>query len=87
MKTDQLTLRLPAELSKALEGEAKERGVPRSQLVREALHAYLGATVQAGTGRTSWDRIAPYQGAVSLSPEDAEASQIARRIREHNWRE
>jgi hypothetical protein len=87
MNNEQLTLRLPAELAKALEGEAKERGVPRSQLVREALHAYLGATPHPGPGRATWDRIAPYQGAVSLSPEDADAAEVARRIREHNWRE
>lgn len=83
---DQLSLRLPADLAKALERESRERGVPRSQMVREAVQAYLGAPV-VSPGMTTWDRIAPYQGALSRNPEDAEASEIARRVRQHNWRE
>ena len=41
MKADHLTLRLPRELARALSRWARERGIPKSQLVREAVARYL----------------------------------------------
>ena len=43
MKDDHLTLRLPAALARALARLARARGLPRSQLVREAIAGYVGA--------------------------------------------
>ena len=43
MKDDHLTLRLPQALARALARWARERGVPKSQLVREAVGRYLSA--------------------------------------------
>jgi hypothetical protein len=75
---------------------ARQRGVPKSQLVREALEAYLTpkpgpADVPATAPATApllsvRDRTAPYIGVINLSgPGDAEA--IADRVRRRNWRE
>ena len=41
MKDHHLTLRLPRELARALSRWARERGVPKSQLAREAMARYL----------------------------------------------
>jgi len=41
MKDSHLTLRLPADLARALARWAHSRGVPKSQLVREAVARYL----------------------------------------------
>jgi len=41
MKDSHLTLRLPAGLARALARWARDRGVPKSQLVREAVARYL----------------------------------------------
>lgn len=75
---------------------AKQRGVPKSQLVREALEAYLALKPGPVDGPVNApvsapmlsvrDRTAPYIGAINLSgPGDAEA--IADRVRRRNWRE
>ncbi len=37
------TLYLPIDLQRALRDEARRRGRPQAQLVREALHAYLSS--------------------------------------------
>ena len=41
MKDSHLTLRLPADLSRALARWARSRSVPKSQVVREAVASYL----------------------------------------------
>jgi hypothetical protein len=41
MKDSHLTLRLPADLARAIARWARSRGVPKSQLVREAVARYL----------------------------------------------
>ena len=41
MKDDHLTLRIPRDLARALDRWARERGVPKSQLAREAVARYL----------------------------------------------
>ncbi len=43
MKTSHVTLRLPRELARALTRWARERGVAKSHVVREAVTAYLNA--------------------------------------------
>lgn len=42
--TARVTISLPDSLVERLDEEARELGVPRSQLVQESLAAYLGAT-------------------------------------------
>ena len=83
---DQLTFRIPKELASVLNRSARERGVPRSQLVREALRQYLAAEPPAEPGEI-WRRIAKYKGIVALDHDAIDADPIARQIRDHNWRE
>jgi hypothetical protein len=83
---DQLTLRIPRALARALTASARERGVPKSQLVREALREYLAAEAQP-VPVDIWRRIVKYKGIVALDHAAIDADPIARQIREHNWRE
>jgi predicted transcriptional regulator len=87
---DQLTLRLPTALARQLDQRARAAGVKRSQLVREALAAYLSVD-PAGTASRSaaavHERIAPFLGALQLDRKAAERDELARRLRRHNWRE
>ena len=84
---DQTSFRLPLGMLRELERVAKERGVPKSQLVREALELYLNKPAHSeSAGLSIQDRTAPYIGSINLSgPGDAEA--IADRVRRRNWRE
>jgi hypothetical protein len=41
MKDEHLTLRLPRDLARALSRWARERGIPKSQVVREAVAQYF----------------------------------------------
>ena len=85
---DQTSFRLPREMQRQIERVAKERGVPKSQLVREALELYLNKPPpgESRPGLSLQDRSAPYIGSINLSgPGDAEA--IADRVRRRNWRE
>lgn len=52
MKDSHLTLRLPAALARLLDRLARTRGLPKSQLVREAVAIYLGAEDIGPTERT-----------------------------------
>jgi hypothetical protein len=82
---DQTSFRLPREMLQELAQQAKARGVPRSQLVREALEIYLATPAAELPVLTVRDRSAPYIGRVDLSgPGDAES--IADRVRRRNWR-
>lgn len=84
---EQLTFRLPRDVARLLARRARERGVPRSQLVREAVAVYL-ARPAAETGPIDRrQRIAPYVGAVTLDPAAIERDALARQIRRHNWRD
>ena len=82
---EQLSLRLPAELARALRRAARERGVARSLLVREALQAYFAAGAPPDP-EAAWQRFAVLAGSVRLTPAGAERDALARRIRDHNWR-
>lgn len=82
---DQTSFRLPREMLHELGRLAKERGVPRSQLVREALELYLASPVMEAPVLTVRDRSAPYIGTIDLTgPGDAES--VADRVRRRNWR-
>ena len=82
---DQTSFRLPREMLGELGRLAKERGVPRSQLVREALELYLSSPVTEAPVLTVRDRSAPYIGTIDLTgPGDAES--VADRVRRRNWR-
>lgn len=82
---DQVTLRLPRELATALRRKAREKGVTKSQVVREALAAYLA--VSDAEPDAAWERITPFIGAVRLDPAAVEQDALVRQIRDHNWRQ
>ena len=83
----QLTLRVPADLAKRLAARARQTGVKRSQVVREALQAFLATGMEAPRTTSVRERLAPYIGAVSLDAPSVERDDLARRLRSHNWRE
>ena len=84
---DQLTFRIPKELALALSHLARDRGVPRSQVVREALREYLGSGTATTDRATILKRLEAYRGIAALDHAAIEADPIARQIYEHNWRE
>lgn len=75
MKTSHLTLRLPRDLARALSRWAREHGVPKSQVAREAVAVYLAPTPPApGTPRvTARDLAARWPTLPRLTPEEASA--------------
>jgi len=85
MRDEQLTLRLPHELLRDIDRRARALGVPKAQVVREALAAYLAAPAEA-------DPAAPLQavsaliGSLALDRQAIERNEIAARVRRHNWR-
>jgi len=82
---DQTSFRLPREMLRELGRLAKQRGVPKSYLVREALELYLASPATESPVLTVRDRSAPYIGSVDLTgPGDAES--VADRVRRRNWR-
>ncbi len=83
---DQLTFRLPRAVARALARRARERQVPKSLLVREALEAYLGAPGGTAEPVDPQVRIAPFVGAVTLDRAAIDRDAIARQIRRRNWR-
>lgn len=83
---DQLTLRLSTDLARALERRARERGVPRSQLVREAIQHYLTSAPSAPEQADIWHRLARFQGVAPLDEEAVHAHPLARQIEDRNWR-
>lgn len=81
----QTTFRLPTPLAQALARLARERGVPKSQLVREALEQYL-AQGEPLTPNQVRERTSPYIGALRLDAAKIRSDPGARLIRERNWR-
>ncbi|MGH7644479.1 MAG: ribbon-helix-helix protein, CopG family [Gemmatimonadales bacterium] len=61
----QLTLRVPREVARALARRAQARGVARSQVVREALRAYLALEL-ARAPRNVRERLERYRGSLRL---------------------
>ena len=86
MKEDQLTLRLPKDLARLLARRARERRLPKSQVVREAIQAYL-ASEQPPPPGGAWQRVAHLVGSMPLDHQAIERDELARQIRDHNWRE
>jgi Arc/MetJ-type ribon-helix-helix transcriptional regulator len=86
MKDAQITLRLPKELARALSRTAKARGVPRSQLVREAVQKYVAEPGEP-TREELWQRVQPFIGSVHGDQEAMMADPVARQMWEHNFRE
>ena len=84
---EQITFRLPKVLARALARRARQRGVPKSLLVREAVHAYLGQPLGGARPAAVWERIAPFAGSVRSDRASAEQDALTQRLRQHNWRE
>jgi hypothetical protein len=64
---NQLTFRISHEIARAIARRARERGVPKSQVVREALRVYLALEL-ARPPRNVGERLERYRGIVSLQP-------------------
>jgi hypothetical protein len=84
--TDQTSFRLPPAMLRELQRVAIQRGVPKSQLVREALERYLANPAGDAPGLPLSARSAPFIGSINLSG-PGEAEGIADRVRRRNWRE
>ena len=75
MKDSHLTLRLPAALARALARKARTAGVPKSQLVREAVARYLAPADALGSSRppvTARDLAARWPTLPRMAPEDVD---------------
>ena len=81
-----MSFRIPSELLKEIEERAKELGVPKSMVVREAIAAYVVGRRPAQRA-SSWERVKSLAGAIELDPAAVESNEIARAIRRHNWRQ
>jgi len=76
MKDTHLTLRLPAALAKALAKWAAARGVPKSQVAREAVARYLSPAPAGPSevgGLTARELAVRWSGLPRLLPEEADA--------------
>lgn len=73
---EQLTVRLPRELARALSDEAERRGLNRSDVVRMALRTYLESTAEAE--ERPFERVRHLVGAVRSGVRD-----LGTRHREH----
>jgi predicted DNA-binding protein len=88
MKDEQVTLRLPRALARQLARRARELGEPKSHVVREALQHYLAPEpLVAIDPAAAWERVKHMVGAFPLDHDAIERDEIARQIRDHNWRE
>lgn len=66
----QITVRVPTDLLKRLDRLAAQRGVGRSELVREAIRAYLAGPLEGGPGDRVFDRVRDLAGVVYGGPPD-----------------
>ena len=84
----QTSFRLPPEMLRELSKLARQRGVPKSQLVREALEQYLAGAPSGSVAQpmSVRERSAPYIGAIRL-PESSADDEVSVRIRRNNWRD
>ena len=74
MKDSHLTLRLPAELARALARWARARGVPKSQVAREAVARYLAPATpleERHPRLTARELAARWSSFPHLTPEEA----------------
>jgi len=86
MKTEQLTLRVDRVIAAALRRRARERRIPKSQVVREALAAYLVGDAGPEDAAGAWERVSAMAGSLRLDHATAGSDPIAQRLRAHNWR-
>ena len=74
MKNAYLSLRLPGDLARALARWARERGVPRSQVVREAVARYLApAPPEPPRSLTARELATRWPSLPRLTPDEAGA--------------
>jgi Arc/MetJ-type ribon-helix-helix transcriptional regulator len=85
MRDEQLTLRLPRELLRDIDRRARALCVPKAQVVREALSAYLAGPAEADSD-AGLRAVTSLVGSLSLDPQAVEHDEIAARLRRHNWR-
>ena len=85
MRDEQLTLRLPHELLRDIDRRARVLGVPKAQVVREALAAYLAAPAEPDPV-ASMRVVSELVGSLALDPDAIERDAITARVRRHNWR-
>jgi hypothetical protein len=85
MKNTQLTLRMDRDLIDAIEKAARGRRVPKAQVVREAIEAYI-ADKAAATDAGAWQRVESMVGSLSLDRAAQRRDALARQLRAHNWR-
>lgn len=80
MKDAHLTLRLPGDLARLLARSARARGVPKSQIAREAVARFVGAKSGAAgpAGLTARELADHWRTLPHLTP--AEAASMARDI-------
>jgi hypothetical protein len=72
MKESHLTVRVSAELARALDRWARERGLARAHLVREAVAAYLRSPApRPAETVTASDLAERWRGVPRLTPEEA----------------
>ena len=88
MQDNQVTLRLPRELARQLARRARELGEPKSHVVREALQKYLAPEPLTEVDPSiAWERVKHMVGAFPLDHDAIERDEIAKQIRDHNWRD
>lgn len=76
MKDSHLTLRIPADLARLLARRARDHGLPKSQVAREAVVRYLagGSSPAEATPRVTAQELAVRWARVPrLSPDEAKA--------------
>jgi len=66
----QITLRLPADLARRLDRQARVRGTRKSQLVREAVSRYLEQE-EGDTVEQQWARVRRFIGSIGGKPRRA----------------
>lgn len=73
MKDEHLTLRLPRDLARALSRWAREHGMPKSQVVREAVTRYClpGVPEMPASTVTAASFVARWAALPRLAPEEA----------------
>lgn len=80
----QITLRLPAELDRRLERQARARGARKSQLVREAVSQYL-AQAEGDSVEQQWARIQPLIG--RIGGRARRSTRLSEELYDHNVRD
>lgn len=87
--TAKVTISLPDELLERLDAEARELGVPRSELVQESLSTYLGKSAderqaEARRARAMWalEQMRTFEDRYPTVYDDRPTLEILREIRE-----